>query len=74
MKRFLLAGASLLALLAGTPAEAATLVFGYTGAIVPYVVPETARTRSSLGAPKVEAAPARPWAASAPRSAATSVS
>jgi hypothetical protein len=41
MKRFLLAGASLLALLAGSPAEAATLVFGYTGAIVPYVVPET---------------------------------
>jgi hypothetical protein len=41
MKRFLLAGASLLALLAGSPAEAATLMFGYTGAIVPYVVPET---------------------------------
>src|ERR1700722_2623914 len=41
MKRFLLAGASLLALLAGSPAEAATLVFGNTGAIVPYVVPET---------------------------------
>jgi hypothetical protein len=41
MKRFLLAGASLLALLADSPAEAATLVFGYTGAIVPYIVPET---------------------------------
>jgi hypothetical protein len=41
MKRFLLAGASLLALLVGSPAEAATLMFGYTGAIVPYVVPET---------------------------------
>jgi Glycine rich protein len=41
MRRFLLAGASLLALLAGSPAEAATLMFGYTGTIVPYVVPET---------------------------------
>ena len=41
MKRFLLAGASLLALLTGSPAEAATVMFGYTGAIVPYVVPET---------------------------------
>ena len=41
MRRFLLAGASLLALLAGSPAEATTLMFGYTGTIVPYVVPET---------------------------------
>jgi hypothetical protein len=36
-----LAGASLLALLAGSPAEAATVMFGYTGAIVPYVIPQT---------------------------------
>jgi Glycine rich protein len=41
MKRFLLAGASLLALLAGSPADAATVMFGYTGAIVPYVIPVT---------------------------------
>jgi hypothetical protein len=41
MKRFLLAGASLLALLAGSPAEAATVMFGHTGAIVPYVIPQT---------------------------------
>ena len=41
MKRFLLAGASLLALFAGSPAEAATVMFGHTGAIVPYVIPQT---------------------------------
>jgi hypothetical protein len=41
MKRFLLAGASLLALLAGSPAEAATVMFSYTGAVVPYIIPET---------------------------------
>jgi hypothetical protein len=37
MKRVMLAGASLMALLAGSPAEAATVMFGSTGAIVPYV-------------------------------------
>lgn len=41
MKRFLLASASLLALLAGSPAEAATVMFGYTGKVVSYVIPKT---------------------------------
>ena len=48
MKRYLLAGVSLLALAAAAPeAEAAPFTFSYTGKMVEFVVPDTGLTGSS---------------------------